>query len=182
MSHVLIVGTGRSGTTYAQAVLRVCGVQCSHQKVFTWDCYRTRDWDWGDSEAEASFMAVPVLDTVRQREPDTKIILIVRDHYHVASSWIRRGLFGQDMAVTYPQMTEVLNDMFPHVLAQPTAADRALAYAKAWDEYAATRCDAMFAISTMSLPAFFIACGYEQHYDEVLAKSISATINSDQPS
>lgn len=181
MSRFLIVGTGRSASTFCQAVFRVCGVRCTHQSVFTFGNYSSREWDWGDSEGEASFMAVPLLADIKNREPDTTIILVQRQTDMVVRSWLRRGLFHDDMATKYPEFHAVLSDMFPNVLEGISPECRAWRYVQAWNGHAAQYADALFNVETMSLPALFVAAGQTHNYDHVLAHSISRTVNSGPP-
>ncbi len=181
MSRFLIVGAGRSGTTYAQAVHQVCGIPTSHQKVFTWASVAAGEWDWGTNVGEASFMAVPALPLIRHKEPDTRIVLIKRDIDAIAESWAARGAFQPDMGDTYPDWHDTITRMFPSVFSGETPVEQAKRYAMAWQIYAAAYADAVFDIESLSLPALFAATGQAAHYDEVLAGSISTTINSGPP-
>lgn len=175
----LIVGTGRSGTTYCQAVFRVCGVNVSHQTVFNWDSWQTRSWDWGDSVGEASFMAVPLLPVIVKREPGTAIILVRRAAERVVASWLKRGLFGDDMGAEYPGFTKALNELFPHVLRASTPQERGESFVHEWNTYAAKYADVIFDLETMGLSELFHACNQKHMFDPVLAGSISKTINTD---
>lgn len=178
MSRFLIVGTGRSGTTYCQAVLRVCGVSCTHQTVFTWDAWQHQSWDWGDSAGEASFMAVPLLPLIREREPDTRVVLVKRSPSKVVASWLNRGCFADDMGAHYPGFAQALNQLRPDVLKASTAEARAYHYVDVWNDYAAQHSDAVFYLESLRLPELFEVCGQGHMYDSVLAGSISKTINT----
>ena len=178
MSRFLIVGTGRSGTTYCQAVMRVCGVRCTHQTVFDWDSWQFSSWDWGEAQGEASFMAVPLLPKLRAREPDTRIVLVKRSPDKVVASWLKRGLFRDDMPHEYPGFTQALNTLFPEVLEASTPEERGFRYTQVWNDYAARYAHHTFDLETLSLPALFEACGQLPAYDETLAGSISKTINT----
>lgn len=182
MSHFIICGTGRSGTTYCQAVLRVCGVNCSHQQVFTWANYTTRFWDWRDRDGDSSYMAVPLLDKITQYEPDTRIVLVKRNPLRVAWSWLGRGAFADDMDTALPDFASILNERFPDVLAADTPHDRAMRYVEAWNGYAEQYAHHVFDIESLVLPELFDAVGHLNRYDAVLAGAISETINTDRVS
>lgn len=133
----LIVGTGRCGTTYCTEVLKAAGLNVSHQTLFTFeklDAWKSRPptqvekqemerfkvdipiydpyWEWGDLDGEASFMAVPYLERIKNYVPDLKIIHIWRDEYLVVDSWLRSGVFGDQMAEIYPHFNSLLTDPF----------------------------------------------------------------------
>ena len=110
MGKFLIVGTGRSGTTYCKAILQICGIRTGHQEVFTWDTTYTGEWDWGEFEGEASFMAVPMLEKVRAEEPTTKIITVTRDLVAVERSWRKRGVLEEGWEKFYPDFARALNE------------------------------------------------------------------------
>lgn len=181
MKRFLIVGTGRSATTYCQAVHQVCGVPTTHQKVFTWASYKARRWCWGDAVGEASFMAVPMLTWIREREPDTKIVLVKRNPAEVAASWVARGAFKDDMADRYPDWHSVISTLFPSVFDGTTPIACAVRYAKAWTMYAAAYADTVLRVDDMTLPQLFEATGQTANFDAVLAGSISRRINSGPP-
>lgn len=172
----LIVGTGRSGTTYCQAVFRVCGVNCTHQTVFTFDGYPR--WDWGDVEGEASFMAVPFLADLRGREPGTTVVLVRRDHELVVGSWLKLGLFGDDMHATHPGWHRILQRMFPDVLGEETPQARAFRYCVEWNHHAEQYADHVFDLQNLDLPELFAAVGHMDKYDAVLAHSIATDVNT----
>ena len=178
MSRFLIVGTGRSGTTYCQAVMRVCGVFCTHQTVFNWDSWQFSSWDWGESQGEASFMAVPLLPKLCEREPDTRIVLVKRHPDKVVASWLKRGLFRDDMGAYYPGFTQALNTLFPHVLEAETPEARGHQFVEVWNDYATQYAHTVLHLESMQLPVLFEACGQRHRYDAILAGSISKTINT----
>lgn len=178
MSRFLIVGTGRSGTTYCQAVLRVCGIHCSHQTVFTFDNYVSRGWDWGGWDGEASFMAVPLLEDIKRCEPDTTVVLVTRDPVKVAYSWLQLGLFQGDMPQEYPGLYRVLTEMFPNVLEGETPQRRAMRYCQAWNAHAAQYADVIFDIDSLHPMNLCAAVGHPDKYDPMLTASIATDVNT----
>ncbi len=179
MARVLFTGTGRCGTTWVQAVLRVCGVNASHQTVFTFvDTMHTRQWDWRGFEVEASFMAVPVLPDIREREPDTKIVLLHRKPADVVRSWIKRGAFGDDMADEYPDWVEAINSIDPTVLAGSNPIERGHRYVDAWNAWAGRYAHHSIRVEETEPVELFEICGRMDAYDGVLANAISRTINT----
>lgn len=186
MSKFIITGTGRCGTTYVQAILRVCGVNCGHQNVFTHETTvktmgEGRDvWEWGNYDGDSSFMAVPLLPLIRASEPDTKIILLYRDVHKVSESWLKLGLFKDDMQDKYPDFYRVLNLCFPDVLVQRGVEDRALLYWRQWNGKALEYCDIAINIDflTECPEVLFHALGIMNKLDKVLVGSIGKNINS----
>lgn len=81
----LIGGTGRSGTKWCAAVLRVAGYECGHE-----DTYPPREldeWVIGFAEYEASCALPAYFEHI---DYDRKV-LVVRHPYSFAGSWVRNG-------------------------------------------------------------------------------------------
>lgn len=74
---ILITGTGRSGTGYISQVLRHAGIRCGHENVYH---PTTRSsWEWGDYEAESSWLAVPYLEPIiRAHRNHVLVVHLVR--------------------------------------------------------------------------------------------------------
>lgn len=109
MSKFLITGTGRCGTTYCQRVLTLMGLNVTHQTLFTFSTMNActpSQVEWGNVDGEASFMAVPWLREIK--ETGVKIIHVYRDRNLVVDSWLRLGLFGDQMHISHPLF-------YPHV-------------------------------------------------------------------
>ncbi len=85
----LVVGTGRSGTTFTTALLQRAGIAVEHEAVFT----QTGPRDPGRLEGDVSWMAVPYL----ARFPGP-ILHQVREPLAVIDSLLDLGLFARDFA------------------------------------------------------------------------------------
>ncbi|MCH9731592.1 MAG: hypothetical protein K0U84_18280 [Actinomycetia bacterium] len=178
MARFVVCGTGRSATTWAAAVFRICGLPVTHQKVFTWDSVAKRDWMWGDSVGEASYMSVPLLAGIAEREPDTVIILLRRDREAVAASWVGRDGFRNPKA--RPEFHACVRDMFPTVFDVDDPYKQALRYVDAWNGYAERFADHVFDVEGLPPRTLFEVTGHADDYRHVLATGVSTTINSDK--
>ena len=176
-SKFVIVGTGRSGTTYCQALLRICGVTCTHQQTFTFKNVKSKTWQW-HGDGEASFMAVPLLEKIKMKDPATKVVLVKRSPEKVVESWLKLGLFKDDMKTEYPDFYKILKRRFPDVLKGDTPEARAWRYVSAWNIHALKYADHVIHLEELEPEALFIAVGHHDKYDAVLTESISKTINS----
>lgn len=173
----IITGTGRSGTTYCQAVLRICGIDVTHQQTFTHEATLAGAWHWAGQDGEASFMAVPLLPLVHREEPTTTIVLVTRDPDAVARSWCALGVFADTMPVEYPAFNAVLVEHCHGVLDQPTAYERARAYVECWNTLARPYAHIELDLDRMQPADLFDAIGRCDAYDAVLAGAVSTTIN-----
>lgn len=178
MTRFVVAGTGRSASTWAAAIFRICGLNVTHQHVFTWDAVARQDWVWGDSIGEASYMAVPLLPHITDREPDTRIILLRRDREAVAASWVGRDGFRNP--TSRPQFHECVRDMFPHVFDVDDPYEQALRYADAWNGYAEQFAHHVFDVEGLAPKTLFEVTGHADDYRHVLATGVSTTINSDK--
>jgi len=122
MDKFLIVGTGRCGTTYCQQVLSAAGLNVTHQKLFTFKTlsaegpvHQVGDFtiDWDGVDGEVSFMAVPWLDLIKKDNHKLKIIHVYRDQEAVVSSWLRSGMFGEQMGEIHPEFILSWKSNFP---------------------------------------------------------------------
>ena len=178
----LIVGAGRSGTTYCQAVHAICGIPTSHQKVFTWETSVTADAiDWRGFAGEASFMGVPKLDLLRLHHPEVRTVLVRRSSVDIGRSWVERGAFGSSMRDTYPDWATAIDVICPNAWSSRFDQGRAIKYAAAWQKYAESRVSYVFDLESMRLEDLFSATGHYQSYDACLAGSVSHNINSGRP-
>lgn len=178
MARFVVCGTGRSGTTWAAAIFRICGLPVTHQKVFTWDAVAAGAWDWGDSVGEASYMSVPLLGDIRAREPDTRIVLLRRDREAVAASWVGRDGFRNPKA--RPEFHDCVRDLFPHVFDVDDPYEQALRYVDAWNHHAERFAHHVFDVEGLAPRTLFQVTGRDADYRHVLATGVSTTINSDK--
>ena len=181
MDKFLITGTGRCGTTYCADILRVCGINCGHQSVFKHENTLNSQWDWQNYEGDSSYEAVPILDQIKEKEPSTKIILILRDKHKVAKSWINIGMFAEDMRTKFYMLSCVLDKYFPEVLQQKTPYEKAIKFSEQWIEHALYFSDYVFDIDTLDTSLLFEIIGYSHKYDFNLVNCISKKTNSSQP-
>lgn len=90
----VVIGTGRSGTTYTAAYLTNAGVPVSHERYYTYNGPRLRHplRDWR-ARGDCSWCAVPFL-------PDDDVVAIhqVRHPYKVISSFYNTGFFDAQHA------------------------------------------------------------------------------------
>lgn len=83
----VVVGTGRSGTTFVADVLAACGVCCGHERYFRPEGYRRR-WE---RCGEVSWTAVPWLERGTQAGP---VYHVVRHPLDVVTSLLTIGFFS----------------------------------------------------------------------------------------
>lgn len=86
---LLVVGTGRSGTTFTAESLRRSGIAIDHEAVFT----ELGPRDPGDSQGDVSWMAVPYLDRFQGA-----VLHQVREPLAVIDSLLDLGLFAGDFS------------------------------------------------------------------------------------
>lgn len=180
MNKTIITGTGRCGTMYIKAILRVCGINCGHQEVFRHEHTLKNDWDWGDFEADSSFEAVPLLGEVKKREPDTKVIYLMRNRDQVISSWLKLGLFQDDMETEYEMFSKVLKKYCPTVFdEQMIPYARGGEYYDRWFELAEPYVDHVYEfISKIDPESIFELMNISHKYDKDIVKYISKETNS----
>lgn len=137
----LVVGSGRSGTGHTAHLLRAAGVYCGHEQVFdTPQALGEAPANWGDYQADSSWLAVPCLPV-----PGVPAVLVVRHPLAVVKSMVEIGLFDDDRDDRY---TRVIRRHAPHVWDEGTVQDRALAMWLHWNTTAAAH-----AIHTVRLEA-----------------------------
>lgn len=88
MTQLLVTGTGRCGTGYTAKLLTAAGVPCGHEEVFTPQGIVDRP----DLEADASWCAVPFLDSFQGR-----VVHLVRHPLAVVRSFVGIGFFERDL-------------------------------------------------------------------------------------
>ena len=174
MGKFLIVGTGRSGTTYCKAILQICGIRTGHQEVFTWDTVKTGEWDWGEFAGEASFMAVPLLEKIKEREPNTTIVTVTRNIKAVESSWSKRGVFEPGWEKFYPDFYDALR-LYARQSDRPS--DQLFAY----QDYAISMSDYVLDIENLTRNPYllFTAVGRMYRYDESMVNLVATNANTD---
>lgn len=142
----VVVGTGRSGTTWMTEALNACGLKVGHEAVFTpYSVPGFVPLDWGDYDGDCSWMAVPVL----HRVPDATVIHVVRDPLLVVQSWVDLGLFDQPTPCN-PYMG-IIADYTPAVFAEAQPIDRVLAHWIGWNNAAEAQADVTVRIEDMPI-------------------------------
>jgi hypothetical protein len=156
---ILVTGPGRCGTAWASKTLRLAGLDITHQGI-------RHDHVLGDllpgdagADGDSSFEAAPV--SARLRSEGWRVVLLHRDPESVARSWVRLGVFTDDMRNTHTWWYASLLQHCPHVLDQDTSLARAAAYVDAWtalvDPDVTVECGDHFALAA--------ACGVESPGD-----------------
>lgn len=142
--RLVITGTGRSGTGYMAEILRASGVVCGHEGVFTTAAVLGRSLPaWGEYEADSSWLAVPLLPWMRV-ERQQHVVLVVRRPLAVVRSFLALGVFDR-----WDDYQAVVREATPLTLAEPTAADRALAHWCAWNVAASLSADEVVRIEDL---------------------------------
>lgn len=91
-----IIGTGRSGTGYAAAIMQANGINCGHEGWF-----RPADDRTDGLDGDASWLAVPTIEAGTWTGP---VAHIVRHPIHVVRSLVGIRFFHHEMAdAPYPQ-------------------------------------------------------------------------------
>lgn len=129
---LIVTGTGRSGTGYCAEVLRACGVRCGHESVFTPAVALDRQpIDWGDFEADCSWLAAPVLASAA----DAHVVLVTRHPMAVVRSWLELRILDRD-----DDYTRVIRRHTPATMVGAVAG-RALRHWVSWNLLAAAHAD-----------------------------------------
>lgn len=124
--RLVVTGTGRCGTRYASHLLRAAGVACGHEQVYTFRVARgLRTPDWGEFDADASWMAVPFLPNLR-----TPALLLVRHPLPVVRSMLSLGWFAEGQRKL---IANTVDRHRPEVHAEATRTDKALALWVHWN-------------------------------------------------
>lgn len=142
---LIVVGTGRSGTGYMAALLNACGVRSGHEDVFKPAVVLGRQLpEWGDWEADASWMAVPMLGWLRTARAH-HVVLITRHPADAVRSLLGLGIFDR-----WDDYQAVIREVTPLTMAQPTAPDRALAHWVAWNTAASLCADEVIQLEQLA--------------------------------
>lgn len=126
--RLLIMGCGRSGTGFVAKVLADAGVKSGHEKVFH---PGTAVPEWGDTQAESSWLALPWLPTL---DPGVHVLHLVRDPLKNARSWMGVGMFADNAHPDHEPYREAVRRSVPGVMDYPTALERWLAHWVVWNE------------------------------------------------
>lgn len=178
MDKFIITGTGRSGTKYCQAILKVCGINCGHQSVFRHENTLSGAWDWGDYDGDSSFEAVPMLGKVKELEPGTKVILVLRDMENTIKSQLKWGWFQDSMREEYRLFSQVLDTYFPSVLSKGNPQERALEYYELWNKEAERYAHLICSLESLSPEIIFYFLGFQDKYDDTLVETVRKDTNS----
>jgi hypothetical protein len=116
----LITGCGRSGTAWAASLFTALGYPCGHEEAFS------RDRDGPLTESEASWLAVPYLDSLPEGTP---VLRIMRDPYKVVQSIIAKGFLSRD-----DDYDKFVARHRPDIVSPSTHLGRAVRYVALWDE------------------------------------------------
>lgn len=134
MSRFVIVGSGRCGTGWAAELLRQCGVNCGHERVFRWGpLMRGEPIDWADYQADAAWTAVP-----RLAELGLPAVLLTRHPLDAVRSMLALDWFGEAVPKTGPGsgrrgLARIVYGFRPEIKAEPTQADQCLAMWWHWN-------------------------------------------------
>lgn len=93
MTHLVVTGTGRSGTGWCAATLNSAGIFTGHERVFTPKAAEGGLIDWCEYHADCSWLAVPRLPLMNVRAA-----LVIRNPLQVVASMahIRFGVEGYE--------------------------------------------------------------------------------------
>lgn len=126
MTRIVITGTGRSGTRFAAHLLRAAGVNCGHERVFSFrPLLRERPVAWGNWQADSSWMAVPHLAA-----HDGPAVLVVRHPLLVAKSMLELGWFRHDKRL---DIAKLIYRFRPQIRAEKTRPDKVMAMWVHWN-------------------------------------------------
>jgi len=130
VSRFVVVGSGRCGTGWAAELLRQCGVNCGHERVFRWGTVlRGEPIDWGDWQADAAWTAVP-----RLAELGLPAVLLTRHPLDVVRSMLALGwLTAAPTGADLPRLAQIVSNFRPEIDTEPTQADRCLAMWWHWN-------------------------------------------------
>lgn len=132
--HTLIVGTGRSGTSWISETLQQSGLETGHQTI-------RHAHTLGEPlpplpDIVVSFEAVPLIGRLKASK-----ILVVREPAATVGSWLTKGAFQDDMRSEFAVWSAVLDRWFPNVLQQPSPILRGFRYWIDWNMHAACHTD-----------------------------------------
>lgn len=90
MQKFVIIGTERGGTLYTSLLMRLCGVNCSHERIFSFSNF---GYNWIPGIAgESSWMALPYLKSLK--DAGIKIFHQRRDKELVLDAFRRNKSFS----------------------------------------------------------------------------------------
>lgn len=140
----VVTGTGRCGTGFVSRVLTEGGIECGHENVFDApSVLRATPIDWGNYEADASWLAVPALPFL---DDDVDVMVVLRRPLDVVQSLLDLGFFEE-----YNDYHAVIQIATPLTLAERTPQDRALAHWCHWNLAAMTYADSVIHIDSWGL-------------------------------
>lgn len=170
--HVLITGTGRSGTGYIARVLQLAGVQIAHEGVY--GPLQALGADprlrWFDLDGDASWLALPIAH--RHIGP---VFLAVREPLAVIGSMLRRGLFADD-GRQHGHYRAVIETFAAEAMAQPTEQERAAMFWAHWNLQALERCDGWWRITEPLAAVYDVAASLGRTLDpSAVARAVVQT-------
>lgn len=151
----VITGTGRSGTKWCATVLRVAGIACGHEQVFTTANLSTHaSASWGVLQGDSSLAAVPHLGRL-----DCRRVLVVRHPLDVAASFARVGgfLVGNQPA----GLLRYLHRQHPSIFVRPDEVSAAVAYWTEWNRTAVEHADRVVLLEDLTPDLLYETVGVE---------------------
>lgn len=155
----IVAGTGRSGTKWCATALRVAGLLCGHEQVFTTaQLVRNDPPRWRQFAGDSSLAATPLL----HRYPQMTRILVVRHPYDFAQSWLFNGSFLANGAPA--DLTRFVGRRFPEVLSAANDTEATLLYWCVWNETALAHVNEVLPLEQLDLPTLLAATKHRHRW------------------
>lgn len=155
----VIAGTGRSGTKWCATTLRVAGIYCGHEQMFSPEMLFHLDGPLPRHRhfaGDASFCAVPFLS----RLDSFRRVLVVRHPLACAASWIRAG--GLLRGGHRPGVSYRLAHDHPDVLDADDEQEATLRYWLGWNRRGVEHADRVAPIEDLDGSELLRLCGYSE--------------------
>lgn len=168
MKHFIITGTGRCGTAWCAAVLRLCNIPCGHQDVFRHEHFlEESDIDFKGLVGSSSFEAMPLVARLDLPNQLVDVVHIVRKPLDVVRSWVELGNFGNDMEKRFKKFYKVVKIVTPTVFEWDTPHERALQYWISWNLLCGFKCNYHLQIESITIEKLLAALNLSPHLNEM---------------
>lgn len=168
MSRFILTGTGRCGTKWCATVLRLQGIHCGHEQVFTTSMLPEMQQPmWRDYDGDASLAAMPFLDSQRYRK-----ITVIRHPLRTIESFLKAGPFLEN---SQPQeLIDYLRER-TDIMESKTDVEAAAKYWLYWNTECLDRSDTFLRIEWATPEYLTYLVGKEPRWEPFPVNSINAT-------
>lgn len=164
----IIASTGRAGSKWCATVLRLQGIHCGHEQVFTTSMLKEMEApDWNGYEGDSSLAAMPFLDTQEALK-----VMLVRHPLRTIESFLKAGPF-----LEHSQPEALINYLNLHtdVMESKNDTEAAAKYWLWWNTLLIQKCQAVVRIEELTPINLALAVGKTPKWEAFPIGSINAT-------